>query len=235
MKKILIIALVIIAAILLISIAYLVLSEEGETWVPSEPFCGDGICNGDETHTTCPEDCPEGVTPDPDPSPPISLGRIQHYLLIHYTDGTQSKLEPYFSLALFHKEKMIESMEYYLEAKANTDTIDVSVENYGVAFDIYNENGEMVNTYSIEPTLINTITVTTEWSSIWSPQIVQEDFRGGITLGNYHVVMRSTGNLEYYTGEEWKTTNKPKSLEFDIEIDEEEIFLLVGFVSPVYE
>ena len=26
-----------------------------------DPYCGDGICNGDETHATCPGDCPSGT------------------------------------------------------------------------------------------------------------------------------------------------------------------------------
>ena len=38
-----------------------------DCWLPPEPFCGDNICNGDETCASCPQDCgecPEAVCGD---------------------------------------------------------------------------------------------------------------------------------------------------------------------------
>jgi hypothetical protein len=37
------------------------------TYCEASPVCGDGVCNGDETHTSCPADCP----PPPDTTAPI--------------------------------------------------------------------------------------------------------------------------------------------------------------------
>lgn len=36
---------------------------------PVEEYCGDGICNGPESSSDCPEDCPVTVHPEPEPEP----------------------------------------------------------------------------------------------------------------------------------------------------------------------
>ena len=50
---------------------------------PSDPYCGDGKCNGDETCSDCPQDCcptPPPTTPPPDPCPCADDPEVQDLL-----------------------------------------------------------------------------------------------------------------------------------------------------------
>jgi hypothetical protein len=202
LKKYIILGTIIIAISVIGYFAYVALAGDGEEWIDPDP--DDPVDPND----------PPIIPPDPGDS----IGKIKHGLTVLYTDGTQRTIEPYFSLSLFNDEKEIDTIQYILQAKSNNKPIDVSVANYSIHFDIYDEDAVDVSDYDAEPPNGAIKTVGTEWTMVTNIEINPVLLMSDLSAGHYHLVLLPQGHIEYLSSTGWKDTNLPKTIEFDIDV-----------------
>jgi len=181
-------ALIAVLIILLSIVGYIVFSQSSDPWV--------------------------------DPDEPVPLGEINQYIIVNFTDGTTERIEKTNMGLLFflYNGKKVMEMGYYLEAKAEDDTIDVRLDEFKATFEIFNMNKVKVKTFIIESDVVNDVkTVGAGWTPIFKQYFSPVGILGSLGPSMYTISVHTDNILYNYDGS-WKETSNPSDLDFDMEV-----------------
>lgn len=159
-----------------------------------------------------------------------TLGIIDHYIVMHYSDGTQAKIKSPKLFTISHDSKPVEFIGYVLQGKTDLGSMVVDTTEYYLTFLIKNEVGEEILTYVETPTETSQITVTDEWTDILLLSIDPEELMNGLGPAKYTVTLQSRGSLSYKLTDVWNVASSPEEFDFimEVTIDSSGLTVIIG-------